>query len=62
MNCCVPFIDYLSIKFEIFLDEILEIIHEDKKDRKTKLNMEDITKDEDNVIIDIPINTGYEMI
>ena len=69
MNCCLPIIDYLSIKFniyrkkfDIFLDEILEIKHEDKKEEKVKLNMEEINKDEDHVIIDMPINKGYELI
>ena len=69
MNCCLPIIDYLSFKFkvcrkkfDIFLDEILEIKHEDKKEEKVKLNMEEINKDEDHVIIDMPINKGYELI
>ena len=71
MSCCINFWDFLSNKFlfyskkfDLFLDEILEIKPKKKNEKvqKTKLNMEEIEKDEDHIIIDIPINKGYQLI
>ena len=70
MTCCLDSFLFLKKQlnqcfyiFDNYLNKILEIEIKDKKDEEYNLiDLKEINKDEDHVIIDIPINTGYNII
>lgn len=70
MPCCLESFLYIKKKLNIYIDQfdnylnqILEIEIKDNEDKEYNLiDFKEIDKDEDHVIIDIPINTGYNII
>ena len=53
-------IEYIGKEFDIFLNKILEI-DKDKKDYNL-INLDKINQDNEDIIVDIPINKGYNII
>jgi hypothetical protein len=68
-NCFIHLVDYLKtnieyigIEFDIFLNKLLEIdTNCDSKDYNI-IDLENINKENDDIIVDIPINEGYNII
>ena len=69
MSCCVTLVFFLKRKFEyigneveIFVNKILEIDEKNDKKEYNLISLDDIKKDDDHIIIDMPINKNYDII